>query len=599
MSIDPEKLPHWDLSNVYPGLDSPEFAADFDKALQTVQEMVAFFDEHQINRIDDPEAIPANITAVIEEAINIYNSGFDQILTLYVYIFSFVCTDARHDTAQAKMSEIQQYFSHLSLLGIRLTAWLGSLDVEESIANSAVAHDHAFLLRRAQIDAQYLMSPVEEALASRLQLTGSQSWNRLFNDLTSQITVSLERDGKTEELPLTAAQNLYFDPDRALRQHVSEQIETSLAKSAVPMAAALNAIKGETLELSKSRGWDHPLDMVLSSNMIDRPTLEAMMDATRNAYPAFQRYLRTRARYLKLPVLGDYDRVVPLGQGSKQWSYGEASQFIIDQFATYSPKMANMAQRAFSEGWIDAEPRDGKRGGAFCMWLRDGDSRILCNFQPSFTALGTLAHELGHAYHNVNLRDRSFLQRNMPMTLAETASTFCQKVVENAALKTADKADQIIILDTLLEYATRVVLGASADFDFETKIFEQRPKRNLSVDEFCELSHSTRMAPLGDTVDFETATRHRWVYVPHYYGSSYYNFPYIFGLLFGLGLYANYQADPDNFRQGYDTLLSTTGMGEATELASGFGIDLHDAAFWENSLNVLRQDIERFDKLVD
>ena len=233
------------------------------------------------------------------------------------------------------------------------------------------------------------------------------------------------------------------------------------------------------------------------------------------------------------------------------------------------------------------------------MWVKDGESRILCNFEPSFTALGTLAHELGHAYHNLNLKERSFLQRNMPMTLAETASTFCQKVVENAALKTAAKVDQIIILDTLLEYAARVILGASSDFNFETEIFAQRTKRDLSVDELCELSFNTRMAPLGDTIDPNTHTRYRWVYVPHYYGSSYYNFPYIFGLLFGLGLYANYQAEPNSFRENYDMLLSLTGMGEAAELANRFGINLHDTAFWEGSLNVLRDDIERFEALID
>ncbi|MCA9964335.1 MAG: hypothetical protein KC423_08830, partial [Anaerolineales bacterium] len=460
------------------------------------------------------------------------------------------------------------------------------------------AADHAFVLRRAQQEAEHLMSPIEEALAAELNLTGSQSWNRLFNTYTSQLTVTVEMEGESKEMPLTAAQNLMFSPDRELRKQANDQIEAALAKAAVPNAAALNAIKGETLALSRRRGWDSPLDMVLFDNAIDRETLEAMNDAARRAFPDFQRYLRARARFLELPILAHYDRLVPLGQGSQQWSYGEVQQFIIEQFRTYSPRMADLAQRAFANGWIDAEPRDGKRGGAFCMWLRNGDSRILSNFEPSFNSLGTLAHELGHAYHNLNLRDRTILQRSLPMTLAETASTFCQKVVENAALKTAVKSDQIIILDTLLEYATRVVLGATSDFDFETEVFKLRAQRDLSVEELCDLSFKTRMAPVGDTIDPETHTRYRWVYVPHYYGSSYYNFPYTFGLLFGLGLYARYQENADEFRQGYDDLLSATGMGEAADLAARFGINIRDTAFWEGSLDVLRADIDRFDKLV-
>ena len=593
-----EKLPHWDLSEIYPGLDTPEFAEGFANGLQTIKALVALFDQHHINRIDDATQMPEDATAVLEQIVTAYNSGVDEIITLYTYIFSFIATDSRNTAAQAKLSEIQQQFSHLSLLGTRLTAWLGSLDVEVLIANSAIAADHAFVLRRAQQEAEHLMSPIEEALAAELNLTGSQSWNRLFNTYTSQLTVTVEMEGESKEMPLTAAQNLMFSPDRELRKQANDQIEAALAKAAVPNAAALNAIKGETLALSRRRGWESPLDMVLFDNAIDRETLEAMNDAARRAFPDFQRYLRARARFLELPILAHYDRLVPLGQGSQQWSYGEVQQFIIEQFRTYSPRMADLAQRAFANGWIDAEPRDGKRGGAFCMWLRNGDSRILSNFEPSFNSLGTLAHELGHAYHNLNLRDRTILQRSLPMTLAETASTFCQKVVENAALKTAVKSDQIIILDTLLEYATRVVLGATSDFDFETEVFKLRAQRDLSVEELCDLSFKTRMAPVGDTIDPETHTRYRWVYVPHYYGSSYYNFPYTFGLLFGLGLYARYQENADEFRQGYDDLLSATGMGEAADLAARFGINIRDTAFWEGSLDVLRADIDRFDKLV-
>jgi oligoendopeptidase F len=346
--------------------------------------------------------------------------------------------------------------------------------------------------------------------------------------------------------------------------------------------------------LLSRRGWDDPLDMVLFQNAIDRPTLDAMMEATKAAFPDFQRYLKARARALGLPILTHYDRLAPLGEGGQSWSYAEAVEFVQEQFGTYSEKMRRLAERAFTENWIDAEPRDGKRGGAFCMWLQAGDSRILSNFQPSFTAVSTLAHELGHAYHNLNLAQRTPMQRDMPMTLAETASTFCQKIVENAALKTAEPADQLRILDGGLEYATRVILGASSDFMFEQRLFAQRRQRDLSPDELTALSQQAQEDVFGDALDPETIQKYRWVYVPHYYTTSYYNFPYIFGLLFGLGLYAHYQQDAEGFKTGYDDLLSRTGMGEAADLSADFGIDLRQPAFWEASLDVLRADIERF-----
>lgn len=591
-------LPHWDMTVIYPGLESDEFEAGFQATITATDNLTALFDDHQIDRIDPPPVDEETIS-LFEKIITQFNTVTDDVHTLRAYIYSFVATNSRNDLAQAKLSELQPYLAKLSLLSTRLTAWLGSMDVEQLIARSDVAADHAYTLRRAKKEARHLMSPPEEALASELGLTGSSSWIRLFSTYSSQLTVEIELDGEWQTLPLTAAQNLAYNKDRDVRRRAYEGVIETLAAAAVPLAAALNAIKGETLTLSRRRGWDSPLQMVLFQNAIDRQTLEAMMTATRSAFPDFQRYLQARARALGLPVLAWYDRLVPLGEGSQSWEYADATQFVIDQFGTYSPRLRGLAARAFGENWVDAEPRDGKRGGAFCMPLRDGESRILSNFEPGFTSVGTLAHELGHAYHNLNLAPRTPLQRRTPMTLAETASTFCQKIVENAALERADAVGQMIILDGLLEYAARVVLSASSNFLFEQKLFEQRQQRDLSVDELNELDVSTQKEAVGDAIDPDLLHPYRWAYVPHYYVATYYNFPYTFGLLFGLGLYAQYRQDPDGFRDGYDDLLAATGMGEAAELAARFGIDVRQPAFWQESLDVLRADIARFEELVD
>ncbi|MFQ5399920.1 MAG: M3 family oligoendopeptidase [Anaerolineae bacterium] len=597
MSQERGNLPHWDLSVVYPGLESAEFKTGFQEAIRAIDDLVALFDERQINRME-PGPLTKEIVTVFEEVIGRFNEVMDTISTLEAYLHGFIATDSRDSRAQALFSELQQRLAKLSLLATRLTAWLGSMDAEALIRRSPVAQAHAYAARRAKKEAQHQMSPAEESLAAELNLTGSSSWAHMFSNFVSQLTVELELDGELKQLPLAAAQNLNFNPDRDVRRAAYEGIQETLKGAAVPMAAALNSIKGETLTLTRRRGWASPLDMVLFESAIDQPILDAMMTATREAFPDFQRYLKARARALGLPILAWYDRLVPLGEGGKAWSFDEARQFIVEQFATYSDKLRDLALCAFDERWIDAEPRGGKRGGAFCMWLRQGESRILSNYEPSFTAVGTLAHELGHAYHNLNLAERTPIQRSLPMTLAETASTFCQKIVENAALKSADPQDQLVILDGLLEYAARVVLGASSDFIFEESLFQRRQQRNLSPDEFCELALDAQRATLGDAIDPDVLFPYRWVYVPHYYMASYYNFPYTFGLLFGLGLYARYQADADSFKAGYDTLLSATGMGEAAELAAAFGIDLRDGAFWRASLDVLRADINRFEQLV-
>ncbi|MCA9955219.1 MAG: M3 family oligoendopeptidase [Anaerolineales bacterium] len=593
------ELPHWDFSTVFPGLDSPEFASGFQSVIDAIAGLVTFFDENKINRLDT--AVPADdkLVKLFETVISRYNAVEDQSLTLQAYLYGFLTTDSRNNEAQARNSELMPHLSRFALLHTRLTAWIGSLDVEILLEKSAVAQAHEYMLARARQEAMHLMSPEQEDLAAELSLTGGSSWYRLFSDYTSQIKVDIERDGEIEAMPLTAAQNLAFDPDRTVRAQSHQAVLDALAEAAVPLAACLNSLKGETLALVRRRGWESPLEMVLFANAIDQATLDAMMTATRNAFPDFQRYLKARARALGLPKLAWYDRLVPLGEGEQSWAYQDATNFVLAQFGTYSSKMRRLAERAFTEDWIDAEPRDGKRGGAFCMGLRDDESRILSNFEPGFSGVSTLAHELGHAYHNLCLAERTPLQKETPMTLAETASTFCQKIVENAALKTAVPQDQLIIIDGVLEYAARVVLGASSNFMFEQKLFEKRQERELSVEELCALDEETQLAALGDALEDGSLHPYRWAYVPHYYGATFYNFPYTFGLLFGLGLYAQYQADPEPFKTGYDELLSMTGMGNAAELANRFGIDIRDTAFWESSLDVLRADIDRFERLVD
>ena len=591
-------LPHWDLTPLYPGLDSPEFETAFDQLFQSINDMTAFFDEHQIDRIEEAETNQETV-AIFESLVMQFNQVLEQVYEFNAYLMGHLATDSRNTLAQAKYSEIQPKLAQLELMGTRMTAWIGSHDIEYLVDESDVAAEHAFMLQRARRQSLHLMSPIEEALAADLRLTGGSSWTRLFNNYSSQLTADVEIDGEVKTMPLTAVQNLSYHPDRDVRRKAYEAQLKTLKESAVPLAAALNAIKGETLTLAERRGWDNPLDMVLFDNAIDRQTLDAMMEATRAAFPDFRRYLRARAKALGLPVLAHYDRLVALGEGSQSWAYEDASQFVIDQFGTYSNKMKQMAERAFRENWIDAEPRDGKRGGAFCMNFVGETSRILTNYEPGFTGVGTLAHELGHAYHNLNLADRSPLLRQTPMTLAETASTFCQKIVENAALSKADAEDQLIILDGLLEYASRVVLGATSNFMFEERLFEKRAQRELSVEELCELDAATQQEATDDAVDPDLLHPYRWAYVPHYYGATFYNFPYTFGLLFGLGLYAQYQKSPESFKDGYDKLLSMTGMGEAAELAAEFGIDVRSPRFWEESMDLLRVDIERFVQLVE
>ncbi len=595
-----QKLPHWDMSIIYPSLESPEFAQAFTGVVNTINDLGTLFDAHNIKE-QTALTVDASVISTFETIVEHYNATADMVRTVGVYISCIVSTDSRNDLAQAKMSELRQALVLFSQLGTRFTAWIGSLDVEALIAQSTVARDHAHALRNAKIEATHLMSPAEETLASELNTTGGSAWSKLHGNITSQLSIPFEVDGQTQHLPMSEIRNLAFDANRDVRQRAYEAELAGWQQAALPLAAALNSIKGEVNVLARHRKWESPLAEALFDSSIDSQTLDAMMSAARESFPDFRRYLHAKARALNLPRLAWYDLFAPVGTSDKVWTFDEASSFIVQQFGTYSQRLSDFAARAFREHWIDAEPRPGKRDGAYCTSIRTDESRVFANFKPAFGGVSTLAHELGHGYHNLNLAQRTPLQRSLPMTLAETASIFCETIITHAALKDANKQEQIAILEESIQGSCQVVVDITSRFLFEQRVFEQREKRELSIDELKAIMLETQRETYGDGLDETQLHPYMWAVKGHYYstGRSYYNYPYMFGLLFGLGLYARYQQDPETFKQGYDNLLSSTGLADAATLAAQFGIDLRTEAFWRASFDIIRQDIAQFEKLVE
>ena len=494
------------------------------------------------------------------------------------------------------MSELQSALVALSLLTTRYTAWIGLLNIEDLLQHTQIARDHSYALYRAKEQADHLMTGAEEVLAAELNVSDGTAWARLHGNLTSQLAVNVEVDGQNEELPMSTIRNMAYDKKREVRSQAYIAEIKGWERVALPLAAALNSIKSEVLVTTKHRHWASPLDASLWVNSIDQQILDAMLATARAAFPDFRRYLHSKARALGLTQLAWYDLFAPIGNSNRIWEFEEATTFIIEQFATYSSRLSDFAARAFREHWIDAEPRVGKRDGALCMWLCGDQSRVMANFKPAFAGVSTLAHELGHGYHNLNLAQRTTLQRSHPMTLAETASIFCETIIRQAALKQASKAEQVVILEAALQGTCQVVVDISSRFLFEQRIFEKRKQRELSIEELNQLMVEAQRETYGDGLDEETLHPYMWAVKQHYYnvGRSYYNYPYMFGQLFGLGLYARYQQDPERFKQGYDDLLASTGMADAATLAARFGIDLRTEEFWQSSLDIIRHDIDLF-----
>jgi pepF/M3 family oligoendopeptidase len=442
------------------------------------------------------------------------------------------------------------------------------------------------------------MSEVEEGLYAELGTTGSSAWGRLQSDLTSQLAVEVQLPDGPTTMPLAAVRGLATNASPAVRKAAYDAEMRAWPNVAVACAAAMNSIKGEANIVNRRRNWASPLDASLYGNSVSRATFDSMQAAVHASLPDFRRWLRVKGR-----LHGDANGIAwwnlfaPLETSSNEISWDQGMSLVRGAFASYSDSLAHLVDRSIGEQWLDAEPRDGKVGGAFCMPFVGDRSLVLLNWSGSVESAQTTAHELGHAYHNVQLAHRTPLQKRLPMALAETASIFCETLVVEEGLSRLQGDERLALLNVDLIGASQVVVDIHSRFLFETEVFARRQRRTLGVTEFNEMMLDAQLAAYGDGLDADTRHPHMWVLKPHYYGSHFYNWPYTYGLLFGLGLYAQYHKDPERFRDGYDTVLSRAGMDTAEELGESFGLDVTDEAFWTASLDVLRARMRNYETL--
>ena len=591
-------LPRWSVSDLHQSMSSRSFLAAMEQVSSDADRLVAEFDEHGIRAID-ARPVTAADGAAANAVIAAYNDALQEWELLGAYVYATVSTDSRNEQAQALLSELEVVEARLQPLLARLADWVNALGADELANVSTAAAEHGGPLLRLAERAAHQMTEPEEHLYAELATTGSSAWSRLQADVTSQLAADVTYpDGHVERLPMPAVRGLASHPDPGVRRAAYDAELLAWPRVAVPCAAAMNAIKGEANAVNRRRRWDSPLDASLYANAVGRDTFDAMRAAVSAALPDFRRWLRAKARlhghHGGLPW---WDLFAPLPFAPAEVSWDDGVGIVRDAFADFSPRLGGLVDRALDEAWIDAAPRDGKVGGAFCMSFLGDRSLVLLNWSGSVESAQTTAHELGHAYHNTTLVERTPLQRRLPMALAETASIFCETLVVEAGLSRLSGRDRLALLDVDLQGSTQVVVDIHSRFLFETEVFARRQRRTLGAGELDELMVQAQADAYGDGIDQATAHRHLWVLKPHYYGSHYYNWPYTYGLLFGLGLFARYRDDPDRFRSGYDDLLSKAGMETAEQLGRAFGLDVTGEAFWTASVDVLRGRMAEYERL--
>jgi pepF/M3 family oligoendopeptidase len=598
-------LPRWDLSNVYTGLESDSLRKAFSDLKVQADALDEFLDSHKISRTTAHGTTESatQIKSLIDGYLDRTNNAYRLFSTINAYVASFVTTDSYNTTAKRLESELEMVGVRLRKQEVRFRGWIGTVKnaLPSVLASEGTAREHAFYLNETLEQSRYLMSEPEEALASELELSGSNAWSKLQGTVCSQLTVDFDLDGKLQKIPIAALQNLSHHPEAEIRRRAYEAELAAWETVREPLAAALNGVKGGMVTVDKRRGRKDALHGSLDASRIDRETLNTLLSVMQDSFPIFRRYLQAKAKRLGHDELPWWELFAPVGKSERRYTWTEAINFILTQFRGFDQRLEKLARRAFENRWMDAEPRNGKRGGAFCMDVPGvEESRILCNFDGSLDQVSTVAHELGHAFHNECLAGKKMLQRTTPMTLAETASIMDETIITNAALMAAaNPEEELAILETYLIGANQIIVDITSRFLFEKEVFERRVDSELSADDFCDIMLKSQKATYANGLDEGFLHKYMWAWKVHYYipSLSFYNYPYAFGLLFGTGLYSIYRERGQEFVKDYEALLASTGEAAPAELAARFGIDIRKPDFWRSSIGIIDEKIQRYIKL--
>ena len=579
----------WNLDPIYKGFDDPAFEAD----LNTLKEKVAAFTAF-CGTLEDIEPLEG-----LRSGTRQHEELYELVDKLAGYTSFRQATDTKDPVAGSNMGRIMAVYSDMAAPRAVIEAWAAKLpNLQELVANDEELKDYAFLFKKIQEGSRYLLPGRGEEIMAKMSRTGGDAWSDLQSYLTSTVPVNFR--GNTTNL--SAIRNMAYEDDPQIRKDAYEAELACYDRIKDAVAFALNSIKLETITDCQLRGYESPLARTLKHSDMERATLDAMFGAIDEYLPKFWQYLKAKAKALgHKNGLPWYDLFAPMGKSAGKYTTEEARDYLVKLFSTFDGELADMVRRAFDEAWIDFYPRDGKTGGAFCAEVPClGESRILTNFDGLFTDIVTLAHELGHAFHNQCVQSHRPLNRNYSMPVAETASTFNECVIMNAAIAAAtDKDEKLALIESQLQDVTQIICDIYSRFRFEASVFENREEEFMNADRLSALMLDAQKKCYGDGLDHDTLHPYMWICKGHYYGPTFYNFPYAFGGLFARGLYAQYEKEGAAFVPKYKKLLYTTPIATAEDTAKAAGIDLTDKAFWRGALQTVADKIDLFCRLVE
>jgi len=578
----------WSLEVLYSGFEDVKYSDDKKRLQQLIEELTLFCES-----IGDLQEEVAFVKAVdFLEQLKLLESSLG-------YYLNFKQSVNTQDNETVNELNVFDRLMSLSKkpLSVLIKYLAGISEISRYYDKYPKFKEYDYLFSEYKKEAMYLLGDDIEEVMAKLNISAATAWSNMQSFLTSTLEVEY-RDNK---ITLPEVRNKAHDKDVDVRRdaYVAELQAVEKIKDAV--CYSLNSIKSQVNTVSDLRGYKSPLEMTLIEARMKKETLEAMLEAIRESLPVFHKYLRHKAQLLGHPNgLPWYDLFAPLGETDRKFTVEEAKAYLIRHFEGFTKDLADMVEEAFDQAWIDFYPRKGKVGGAFCENMPFvKQSRILTNFTGSLSDVVTLAHELGHAYHGQNIQEHLPLNVDYSMPVAETASTFNEALIMEAAINEAEGKEKVALIESQLQDITQIICDIYSRYLFETEVFEKSKNGFLFAEELKEIMLKAQKAAYGDGLDHDYLHPYMWVVKPHYYSDdvSYYNFPYAFGGLFARGLYTKFKDEGQAFVPKYKALLKATTVMNVEDAAKQAEIDLEDPQFWRISLKSIEALIEQFIEL--
>ncbi|WHY90603.1 M3 family oligoendopeptidase [Neobacillus cucumis] len=583
----------WNLDVFFKGgSDSPEFA----NHLQKTEQLIQLF-QTKVN-----QWTPKNN---LEDKVYLHELlvDFESVAKKLRQAGAFVGCLQAQNTEDQKANQLDSKVTSLS--AVFQTALAGFDNLLTSIGDSIWGqmlkdeslNELSFVLNERRERAKDKLSKEEEALINALGVDGYHGWGQLYDLIVGKIKIPFTENSEEKLLSVGQAFNKFSSPNREIRAAVFENWELAWGDQADLLAKTLNHLAGFRLSVYEKRGWDDVLREPLTISRMENATLETMWKVITESKELLVQYLNRKAKLLGLEKLSWFDLDAPYGKTESKVSYQEGAEFIQQQFSHFGEKMAAFAQKAFEEHWIEGEDRPGKAPGGFCTFFPESNqSRIFMTYSGTPSNVSTLAHELGHGFHTFAMKGVHYLNRNYAMNVAETASTFAEMIVADAAVKNAkNEEEKLVLLDDKIQRTVALLMNIHARFLFETSFYEERKQGPVSSTRLNELMLLAQKEAYCDALDEYHPLF--WASKLHFFitGVPFYNFPYTFGYLFSLGIYAKALAEGKGYEEKYIALLRDTASMSVEDLAEKhLQVDLTKKDFWEQAVKPCLDDIVEF-----